>query len=193
MWNYLPRQQCTGWKCPFIDLTCPLLVELCNKSQQEWHFEVYTLIRRKFGIVAIYALFWVKLWPRKRWSCNIFDKYHVWVRSWGWSRLTMTYSSLSVWLWSPSSSYDDQNDDHHQFFLFVFKPTQAISMWRCSELSAFWLFTRCCMRRALQHENTNINFSHIQKYHIWISSQKCSLQRGISFWNSSDQKQHNNM
>ena len=45
---------------------------------QEWQFEAFTLNRRKFGIVAIYALFWVKLWPRKRWSCNIFDKYHVW-------------------------------------------------------------------------------------------------------------------
>ena len=70
-------QQCTGLKCPFIDLTCPLLVELCNKSQQEWHFEVYTLIRRKFGIVAIYALFCVKFWPQKCWSCKWFDKYHV--------------------------------------------------------------------------------------------------------------------
>ena len=75
--KYLPIQQCTGWKSPFIDLTCALLVELCNKSQQEWHFEAFTLIRRKFGIVTIYALFCVKFWPQKRWSCKIYDKYHV--------------------------------------------------------------------------------------------------------------------
>ena len=45
-------------------------MELCNKSQQEWHFEAFTLIRRKFGIVAIYALFGVKFWPQKRRLCN---------------------------------------------------------------------------------------------------------------------------
>ena len=65
------------WGGPFIDLTCPLLVELCNKSQQEWHFEAFTLIRRKFGIVTIYALFCVKFWSQKRWLSKIFEKYHV--------------------------------------------------------------------------------------------------------------------
>ena len=70
---FFPIQQCTGWKYPFIDL-----VEFCNTSQQEWHFEAFTLIHRKLGIVVIYAVFCVKFWSQKRWSCKIFDKYHVW-------------------------------------------------------------------------------------------------------------------
>ena len=73
-------------------------VELCYKSQQEWHsllsrsqyvchecsfetkiwhLEPFTLVCRKFVIVAIHALFCVKFWPQKRWSCKWFDKYHV--------------------------------------------------------------------------------------------------------------------
>ena len=42
-----------------------------------FHFEAFTLFCRKFAIVTIYTLFWVKFWPQKLWSCKKIDKYHV--------------------------------------------------------------------------------------------------------------------
>ena len=77
--NIYPYTAVYGMEMPIYWLDCALLVELSYKSQQEWHFESFTQICRKFGVVAIYTLLCVKFWPQKRWSCKIFDKYHVWM------------------------------------------------------------------------------------------------------------------
>ena len=93
MGKYLSIQQCTGWKSPFIDLTCALLVELCNKSQQEWHFEAFTLICRKLGIVVIYALFLCKI---------LVPKTLVEWNFWKISCLTNSFSSRQIGPWGPT-------------------------------------------------------------------------------------------
>ena len=76
-----------------------LLRKMCNQlldSHISGHFKAFTLFCRKLANVAIYAFFCVKFLLLKLRSHNLFDTYHVWVKSMLCSIMELPYTYFVV-------------------------------------------------------------------------------------------------